>query len=247
MSNVALIVGGLATFVLLSLSLGCAIKTPHLSRAHNPASGSAAKNSASTQSRFLILSPRVKIYKEGFLTELKIEDGASDDVQAGLHGVLSRLFEDNGYILRLAPDQIAEWEEAKPNKAAIKALQDDYDSHYCPITYTLPDCSGTGKTSLQGDLSKIADSSEFDAVVFARARGFELTKAERFNPYSSGDTLSRFNLTFSINVVDMNTGVTLFYCSSNATGDYISAPDARLSRPVEKCLKPYFARGAKHH
>lgn len=230
--------------ILLSIALGCAMAWPAASPAQSVAAGTNDKTPAPTQFCFLILRPRVKVYKERLLAESKIEEGASDDVQAGLHGVVSRAFEDNGYLPRFDTSQIAQWEEAAENRAAVKALQDDYDAAYCPVTGTDPNCRRPAKLSLQGELSAIPESGEFDAVVIARASGVELTKPERLNPYSSGD---HFHLYFSIEIVDVKSGLTLFACEGGATGDYISAPDARLARPVETCLKPYVAKRAKLH
>jgi hypothetical protein len=232
--------GHVGRFVLTSIVLGCAMSFSSVSRAQNPAGGSADKNTAATQARVLILLPRVKILKSTFSSSNESE-GASEAVQAGFHGVLSRTFEDNGYTLRFDTTQMARWEETPKNDAAIKVLQDAYDSLFCPSAYSPPNCQKSGKPSL--DLTYLTDSNEFDAVVLARARGFERTKTGRVG-YSIDP---RFSLDFSIAIVDMRTGLSLYSCQSTATGDYIGAPDSRLSGPVQSCLKQYFSRRPKHN
>ena len=105
--------------------------------------GSADKNTAATQARVLILLPRVKILKSTFSSSNESE-GASEAVQAGFHGVLSRTFEDNGYTLRFDTTQMARWEETPKNDAAIKVLQDAYDSLFCPSAYSRPTVKRAG-------------------------------------------------------------------------------------------------------
>lgn len=233
--------GHVGRIMFTSIALGCAMSFSSVSRTQNPAGGSADKNTAATQARVLILLPRVKILKSTFSSNNESE-GASEAVRAGFHGVLSRAFEDNGYTLRFDTTQMARWEETPKNETAIKTLQDAYDSLYCPA-YSPPNCQKSGKPTL--DLTYLTDSNEFDAVVLARARGLERTKSGRIDLYSPLDP--RFSLEFSITVVDMRTGLSLYSCQSTATGDYIGAPDSRLSGPVQNCLKQYFSRSPKHH
>ena len=94
-------------------------------------------------------------------------------------------------------------------------------------TTAFPDCNRMLKTSLQEDLKKVTDLSEFDAVVLARAHGKAMTKTAKLADwYGSND------LHFNIGVVDGSTGRLLYYCESTATGNYMSAPDSWLSGPV---------------
>jgi len=46
-------------------------------------------------------------------------------------------------------------------------------------TTAFPDCNRMLKTSLQEDLKKVTDLSEFDAVVLARAHGKAMTKTAK--------------------------------------------------------------------
>jgi hypothetical protein len=65
-----------------------------------------------TEARALILRPRVKIIKDKGFSRGDSE-GASDAVQAGLLGVLSRTFEDNGYAVSVDPSVLPEWEKRR--------------------------------------------------------------------------------------------------------------------------------------
>jgi|HubBroStandDraft_1064217.scaffolds.fasta_scaffold55503_2 hypothetical protein len=222
-----------------SIVLCCAMSSASL--AQTIVCGSARRNAAATQARVLVLRPRVKFWKEKAFSRSESE-GAVEGVQAGFHGVLSRTFEAKGYTLRFDPKMMAQWEETPPNDGAIKALQDDYDSLLSLVSTTaFPDCNRMLKTSLQEDLKKVTDLSEFDAVVLARAHGKAMTKTAKLTDwYGSND------LHFNIGVVDGSTGRLLYYCESTATGNYMSAPDSRLSGPVQNCLKQYFSGGPNH-
>ena len=92
--------------------------------------------------------------------------------------------------------------------------------------YSPPNCQKSGKPIL--DLTYLTDSNEFDAVVLARAGGLERTKSGRIDLYSPLDP--RFSLEFSITVVDMRTGLSLYSCQSTATGG-TRASDSRLLAP----------------
>ena len=225
------------TFAIISVALCCAMNSSSVSRGQNP-SGAADKSTAATQARVLILRPRVKFVKLTLTSHNELE-GASEAVQVGFHGVLSRAFEDNGYKLRFDTAQMAEWEASDVNDVPIKMLQDDYDAR-CSSSFD-KNC----QMFLARDLLQLHDSKDFDLVVFARGQGFETTKSARLIfPYETGN--SQFSLDFSIAVVDMRTGRALYRCGSNVTGDFITAPDSRLSGPVLKCLKPYFRQKSTH-
>lgn len=178
-------------------------------------------------------------------TKFDRSEGASDNVRAGLYGVLSRLFEDSGYPIRFDATQIERWETTSPNDTAIKALQDHYDTAFCPGATGVLNCRPADKPSLLGDIGNIADSNQFDVLVLARGRGREMTRSARANPYETFD--EKFSLGFFIGLIDITTGRSVYACDGTATGNYIGAPDARLSGPVQACLRDYFHYIAKHH
>jgi len=234
--------------IFLSIVLGCAMSSS-LWCAQVVVCGSAYGNRAATQAGVLILRPRVEIFGDGLSN--KVLEGASEAVQSGFHAVLSRAFEENSYTLRFVPAAMAQWEEAPPNDGAIKTLQDDYDSLLPSDRYSRPDCKRMLKTSLQVDLKKVMGSNEFDAIVLARARGEvrsttgAITRAGVAVARGIGEASSDKSLYFSIGVVDGGTGLPLFYCKSSASGNYMGAPDSRLSVPIQNCLKRYFSRASK--
>ena len=119
----------------------------------------------------------------------------------------------------------------------LSALNDHFNSLVPPIAGS-QDCQVLSKISLMGDLERFKDHHAFDAVIVSRASGIMRTRVGKVvgavNPYGS-DALS-----FNIAVVDRATGSLLYYCSSSAGGDYVDAPDARLSGPIGKCLDQYF-------
>jgi hypothetical protein len=211
--------------------------------------GPAHGNRAASQAGVLILRPRVKIFGDGLSN--KVLEGASEAVQSGIHGVLTRIFEEKSYILRFDPAAMARWEELPPNDEAIKTLQDDYDSLLPPDIYSKPDCKRLLKTSMQVDLKKVVGSDEFDAIVLARAIGEvrSTTGAARRAGVAIvrglGEASSDKTLYFTIGVVDGSTGLPLFYCKSTANGNYLGATDSRLSVPIQHCLKRYFSRESK--
>ena len=56
-----------------------------------------------------------------------------------------------------------------------------------------------------------------------------------------GTSLTDKKLYFSISIVDGNTGWLLYSCQSDATGNYLEAPDSRLSGPLHDCLRTFSA------
>jgi len=206
---------------------------------------SAHRNTAATQARVVILRPRVTIWKDKGFSRRESE-GASEAVQVGLHEVLAQTFERKGYKLRFDPRLMAQWEETPPNDGPVQALKDHFDSLF--PSFRFPGCNLLLKTSLQSDLKKVTDSDEFDVVVLARAHAEVLTKSAKVIGAISTIWMTGPDdlLYFGIGVVDGSTGVLLYYCESTASGDYVSAPDSRLSVPVQKCLKQYFSGGPKH-
>jgi hypothetical protein len=234
--------------IFLSMALGSAMSSS-LWCAPIEVCGPAHGNRAATQARVLILRPRVKIFGDGMSN--KVLEGASEGVQSGFYGVLSRTFDERSYTLRFDSTAMAQWEETPPNDGAIKTLQDDYDSLLPSDIYSQPDCKRMLKTSLQVDLKEVAGSNEFDAIVLARAigevrstTGF-VTRAAVAVARGLGDASSDKTLYISIGIVDGGTGLPIFYCKSTATGNYMGSPDSRLSAPIQKCLKRYFSRASK--
>jgi hypothetical protein len=229
---------------LASVALVCAISSVPVSPAQNSATGSTNKGTTPAQFHFLIVRPRVDVIKDTFTTLVR-SDGASDAVQTGLYGVISRLFEENGYPVRFDAAQIEQWESTPLNKIAIKGLLDHYDTAFCPHGIGVPNCRPDDKPSLQDDIRNILDADQFDALVVTRGRGVEMTRSARANPYESSEP--RFSFNFSIAVIDITTGRAIYNCEGAATGNYITAPDARLAGPVQGCLQPYFKSRAKPH
>jgi hypothetical protein len=224
--------------LLMSIGMGCAMG-PLMARAQTTVCSSALRNTSHPQPRVVILRPRVRIWRDNGFSSRESE-GASETVAAGFHGVLARTFEEKGYKLLLDPILMAQWEETPPHDGAVKALKDHFDSLH--PTLGSPECSTILKTSLQADLKRGTDSSEFDVVVLARASASALTKKGKVidaigTIWMTGPDESLY---FSIGVVDASTGVFLYYCKSTATGNYMDAPDSRLSRPIRKCLEQYF-------
>jgi hypothetical protein len=223
----------------MSIVVCCAMSSL-ASLGQNTVCGPAHKNAAAPeQARILVLRPRVKFWKEKAFSRTESE-GAVEDVEAGFQGVLSRTFEEKGYAMQLDPAGMAQGEESPPNDGAIEALQDRYDSRLALFSSSArPDCSGVLGITLHEDLKKVTGSSEFAAVVLARASGEAMTKTAKLTDwYGSND------LHFTIGIADGATGQVLYYCEATATGDYMNAPDSRLSGPIRKCLKQYFS-GAK--
>jgi hypothetical protein len=93
-------------------------------------------------------------------------------VQAGLLGVLSRTFEDNGYALSVDPSVMPEWEEAPPNDGAVRTLWDEYDSL---LSSPFP-CKATLKIPLQADPKTVEDGNAVEIIVFARANADALAR-----------------------------------------------------------------------
>jgi len=228
------------TTLLISIVLGSAMSTSII-WAQTAICSPAHRNISQTQLRVVVLRPRVKVWKDNGLSSRESE-GASEAMEAGFYGVLTRTFEEKGY--RLVPDPIlmAEWEATPPHDSAVKALKDDFDS--LVSTFGSGECSEILKTSLQADLEKDKDRGEFDVVVLAHARASTLTKTGKVID-AIGMTGPRDSLDFSIGVVDGSTGIFLYYCESTATGNYLGAPDSRLSGPVRKCLEQYFGNRLK--
>ena len=225
---------------LISIAMGCAIGS--LGRAHGGVCASVYKNAPGTQTRVLILRPRVKIWKDAGFSRSESQ-GASEAVQAGFHEVLSQTFADNGYTLRFDAAATAQWEETPPNDGAIKALENHYNA-VIPSPGS-PNCKTLLETSLEIDLKKIADSNQFDALVLARANGEEQTKTRKVVD-AIGMAGAGSSLSFNIGIVNVGTGVLVYYCESTANGDYMDAPDSRLSDPIRKCLKQFFSGAPKH-
>jgi hypothetical protein len=213
-----------------------------IGRAQGGVCASAYKNAPGARTRVLILRPKIKIWKDAGFSRSESE-GASEAVQAGFHEVLSQTFADNGYTLRFDPAAVAEWEETPPNDGAIKALEGHYNS-VVPSPGT-PNCKTLLETSLEIDLKKIADSNQFDALVLARANGDEQTKTGKVVG-AIGMAGTGSSLSFNIGIVNVATGVLVYYCESTANGDYMDAPDSRLSEPIRKCLKQFFSGSPKH-
>jgi hypothetical protein len=234
--------------IALSIVLCCA-----MSSSANPAQtvvcGHAHKDGKATPSSVLVLRPRVAIWKED-LSSRRRSEGASEALQAGFLGVLSRIFADKGFRLRFDPIAMLQWEETPPNDVSVKALWDDYGAIFSAEVFSQPDCKRNLKISLQDDPKKVTDSNEFEVVVLARATGYALTTAAHLTDWYGANHLS-----FNIGVVDASTGRLLYYCESNVTGrfggapdpkKYMEAPDSQLSGPVQKCLSRYFTTGPKH-
>jgi hypothetical protein len=116
--------GHMSGILFMSIVLDCAMTFCPAGSCQSAGGASAQNKKAATHTRVLILQPKMRITSEnsGHLLE-----GLSDSVGAGLLGVLSRTFEDKGYILRFDPVSMAEWEATPPNDATTKALQDTYD------------------------------------------------------------------------------------------------------------------------
>jgi hypothetical protein len=210
--------------------------------------GHAHKDAAVGPTRVLLLRPRVSIWKET-LSSARKSEGASEAVQAGFLGVLSRTFEGKGFGLRFDPTAVAQWEETPPNDLAVKTLWDDYDSIFSADAFSLPDCKRILKTSLQDDAKKVAEGNELEVVVLGRATGHALTTAAHLTDWYGSNDLS-----FNIGIVDESTGKLLYYCKSDVTGrfraapdpkKYMDAPDSQLSGPVQKCLSQYFSTAPK--
>jgi hypothetical protein len=148
---------------------------------------------------------------------------------------------------------MAQWEETPPNDGAVKALQKEYDSLLPTDLYSKPDCKTLTETSLKTSLKNVADNDQFDVVVLARAFGELRTNKGGVAGTATaiirgaGGASSDKTLYFNIGVVDGGTGLPLYYCQSTAKGDYVDAPDARLSDPIQKCLKQYFSGWPAHH
>lgn len=238
----------MSRFVLMSVVVACAINSASETWAQCT---SAYRNTAATQARVLVLRPKVRILGDGLSNDVR--EGASEAVQAGFHEALSRAFEDKGYTFRFDTDAMAQWEETPPNDGAIKALQNEYDSLLPTDIYTKPDCKRLTETSLKTNLKKVADNEQFDVVVLARASGEVRTNTGRVAKKATaiirgaGEASSDKTLYFNIGVVDGGTGLPLYYCQSTAKGDYVDAPDAQFSGPIQKCLKQYFSRWPAHH
>jgi hypothetical protein len=236
--------------VRVSILLGCLLSFSSANRAQHVdyhVCESAHSGIGATQPLVLILRPRVKYWKETFSSRTKSE-GASEAVQMGFHGVLSRTFEDQGYTSLFDTTLIEQWEETPPNDAAIRELQDDYDSltsqTFGEYSNLPPDCGRFLKTPLPDDLEKVTGSSGFDVVVLARAYGKEVTKGGKIDFYSPFPPT--FSLDFSIGVLNGRTGLPVYHCSSEASGKNLVSFDSQLSGPVRKCLKRYFSRSRKH-
>jgi len=232
----------------MSVVVGCAIGSSSATWAQCK---SAYRNTAATQSRVLVLRPKVRILGDGLSNDIR--EGTSEAVQAGFHEALSRTFEEKGYNVRFDTDAMAQWEETPPNDEAIKTLQKEYDSLLPADVYSKPDCKTLTETSLKTNLKRVADNDEFDVVVLARAFGEVRTTKESVGGAATaiirgiGRAGSDKTLYFNIGVVDGGTGLPLYYCQSTARGDYVDAPDARFSDPIQKCLKEYFSRWPAHH
>ena len=224
----------------VSIMLCCAMSSS-ASLAQTVVCGHGHKDTVAAPTRVLILQPRVTIWKDTFSSRRKSE-GASEAVQAGFLGVLSRIFEDKGFRLRFDPDAMAHWEESPPNDAAVKALWDDYDSIFYPDVFSQPDCKRILKISLQDDPKKVTGTNELEVVVLARATGYTLTTAAHLSDWYGSN-----GLVFNIGVVDEGTGRLLYYCKSDVTAKkYMDTPDSQLSGPVQKCLSQYFSTSSKH-
>jgi hypothetical protein len=188
---------------------------------------------------------QMRIEKDKGFTE---SEGTTDAVRAGFQGVLARTFEDEGHKLLLDPMVEGEWEEAAPNAGTVSALNDQFNSMIPPAKPGFsPNCRALANLSFKTEIEKFKNHDDFDLVIVSRATG---TKVEETKGGKATDALgaalgvpgaiSSDSLSFDIGVVDRATGSLLFYCSSNAAGDYVDRPDARLSGPIRKCLAQYF-------
>jgi hypothetical protein len=222
----------------MSIALACFVSPP---RAQSITCAAAHKNIGAARSRVLVLRPVVEIWEhKSFST--RESDGSSEAVQAGFHEVLARTFEDSGYTLAVDPTLMAQWEETPPNDAAVKALQDRYNSL---STSPRSPCQVLLETSVGDDLKKLAGSNDFDLVVLTRAHGKRETKTGKVTNTIEMAGAGQ-DLYFTIGIVDAITGLTQYYCESTAKGNYIGEPDTRLPDPIRKCLKQYLKTTSKH-
>lgn len=172
-----------------------------------------------------------------------VMEGASEQTEAGFHGVLGRAFEVKGYKLWLDPMLMPAWEQAPKIDAVVKLLKDHFESVLPRDSFaTSPDCKRLLKTSFKGDVEGLTDNKEFDALVLARARAGNpiFNRADKIDDALTGAITgsTRGELYTGIAIVDPGTGTILYYCESRAWGTYVLEPD-RLTRGIHKCLKRF--------
>jgi hypothetical protein len=163
-------------------------------------------------------------------------------MQAGFLGVLTRTFEEKGYTLRVHPGAIAQWEETPPNDGLVKTLWEGYDtlrSSPSPCKETLRTPPPDTKTVMDSNAVEVIVLASVNADVLARIGAAKRAAADIIIGIG-GTSLPDKRLYFSVSIVDGNTGRLLYSCQSDATGNYLEAPDSRLSGPVHDCLRPFF-------
>jgi hypothetical protein len=209
------------------------------------AGAGSAPNTTATRPRVFIFQPRLRIIGASDGRNL---EAASDTVETGFLGVVSRAFEEKGYILRFDPASVVEQEA---NSLAIKALLDDYDSRFCPLPNSLapdPTCPMPKKASLEDDLIKIEEINETDLVVLTHGKGEVRTLSKAMT--AVGQVVGGgypTDLEFRIEIVDVKTGLSIYNCAASAGDDYVGATESQLSGPIQKCLENYFNSSPKRH
>ena len=109
------------------------------------------------------------------------------------------------------------------NDATISALQNDYDSLFCPGYIYSPLCHRQAKASLRDDLGQVEGINEFDVTVLARGYG-EIRTLSRAKTTAIKAVSVNFNgalpFGFDIEIVDVETGLSIYSCVASVGGDY---------------------------